>query len=335
MREYFLDEPKNYEILLSLEKKLGRTENKIPVLFIGEDVLGGEKNIRTGVEELVREYIGRGGAREIEIIPIEKEILQKDVLAKYKQFRLLPVLIAGFVDGLNPCAFATIVFFIAYLTMILKKTKREILLVSITFILGVFVTYLLIGLGLAKLLQLVKGLTFISAILYFLIGLFTLILAFYSFRDFYTVKKLERGDYLKGEQGKVVLQLPVFLRWKIYDVIEKQTKLKYFIFFAFVTGMIVSVLELFCTGQVYLPTIMYIIQTTGIRYQASGISYLLLYSLMFILPLVIIFILVYFGMSSEKIEFFGRKHIATVKFLTGLVFLFLSLSMFFILIKLI
>jgi len=329
LREYFLDEPKNYEILVSLEKKFSKQENKMPVLFIGEDILGGEKNIRAEIEKLVEKYVQRGGAKEIEIAPIEKEILQKEILTRFKQFRLFPVLFAGLVDGLNPCAFAAIIFFIAYLTMILKKPKREIFFTGITFVFGVFLTYFFIGLGLVRILQMVEGLVLISKILYFSIGIFTLVLTYYSFHDYFAVKKIE-----KGQPNKVVLQLPQFFRWKIYEVIERQTKLKYFVIFAFVTGVLISILEFFCTGQIYLPTIIYIInQVTSYRLQVT--SYLVLYSLMFVLPLIIIFGLVYFGVSSEKIEIFGRRYIATVKFLTGLLFLFLSLSMFVVLVKLI
>lgn len=328
LKEYSLDQPKNYEILISLEKKLGKSENKMPVLFIGEDVLGGEKNIKSNLEIAIRKYVQQGGAKEIEVEPIEKEILRKEILGKFKQFRLLPVLFAGFIDGLNPCAFAAIVFFIAYLTMILKKPKREIVFTGITFILGVFTAYFLIGLGLARLLQTIKGLTLVSQILYFLIGLLTLILAYYSFHDYFAVKKLE-----KGQEGKVVLQLPHFFRWKIYEVIEKYAKLKYFVVFAFISGILISILEFFCTGQIYLPTIMYMVtQVTSYKLQVA--SYLALYSFMFILPLAIIFGLVYFGVSSEKIEMVGRRHVATVKFLTGLIFLFLSLSMFVIVYRL-
>ncbi len=329
LKEYSLDEPKNYEILIGLEKKFGRPENKIPVLFVGDDILGGEKNIRNGVENLIRKYVQQGGAKEIEIVPLAEKKVKEEILAKFREFRLFPVLFAGFIDGLNPCAFAAIVFFIAYLTMILKKPKKEVVFTGISFILGVFITYFLIGLGLARLFQVIKGLILVSQVLYLLIGIFTLILAYYSFQDFFAVKRIE-----KGKEGKVVLQLPQFFRWKIYAVIEKQAKLKYFIIFAFLSGGLISILEFFCTGQVYLPTIMYMItQITDYKLQITG--YLLLYSLMFVLPLGVIFGLVYFGVSSEKIEIIGRQHIATVKLLTGLLFLFLSLSMFLVFSKLI
>ena len=153
-----------------------------------------------------------------------------------------------------------------------------------------------------------------------------MILAYYSFRDYIAVKRIE-----KGQTDKVVLQLPHFFRWKIYEVIEKQAKLKYFVVFAFLSGILISILEFFCTGQIYLPTIMYVIQVTGTSHQTQGMGYLSLYCLMFVLPLMIIFALVYFGVGSEKIEMVGRKHIRTVKFLTGTVFLFLSVAMFLIL----
>lgn len=82
----------------------------MPVLFIGEDVLGGEKIIRQELDNLIKKYITLGSAKEIEIEPLEKELLRKEILTKFKQFHLLPILFAGLIDGLNPCAFVAIVF---------------------------------------------------------------------------------------------------------------------------------------------------------------------------------------------------------------------------------
>ena len=54
---------------------------------------------------------------------------------------------AGLLDGLNPCAFATIVFMVNLL-LLLGHSRRRILEVGLTYSAAVFVTYLLIGLGL-------------------------------------------------------------------------------------------------------------------------------------------------------------------------------------------
>ena len=67
---------------------------------------------------------------------------------------------------------------------------------------------------------------------------------------------------------------------------------------AFITGIIISGIELVCTGQIYLPTIIYMKQVTGYGLQITG--YLLLYSLMFIIPLLAVFFLYFWGIHSEK-----------------------------------
>lgn len=88
---------------------------------------------------------------------------------------------------------------------------------------------------------------------------------------------------------------------------------------AFGCGVIVSLLELACTGQVYLPTILYMAQQGS----SSAVGWLLVYNLAFILPLVIIFALVYAGMTQEALLRFQKNHTATVKFALAAVFLLL------------
>jgi hypothetical protein len=58
------------------------------------------------------------------------------------------VLLAGVLDGVNPCAFATIIFFLSYLH-VARRSPREILAVGAAFILAVFLTYFVAGLGLS------------------------------------------------------------------------------------------------------------------------------------------------------------------------------------------
>jgi phosphoglycerol transferase MdoB-like AlkP superfamily enzyme len=60
---------------------------------------------------------------------------------------------------------------------------------------------------------------------------------------------------------------------------------------------------------------------------ARAFFYLLLYCLMFIVPLVVVFMLSYFGTTSEQLGRFVNRHTSTIKFLTGLVFVGLALWM--------
>ena len=87
---------------------------------------------------------------------------------------------------------------------------------------------------------------------------------------------------------------------------------------AFTTGFFVSLLELACTGQVYLPTIIYVLGIPGLRTKAH--LYLLLYNLMFIVPLLIVFVISYLGATSEQLNAFLKKNTAVIKLLTALMF---------------
>ena len=87
---------------------------------------------------------------------------------------------------------------------------------------------------------------------------------------------------------------------------------------AFVSGMVVSLLELACTGQVYLPTICFVVGVPAMR--AHAVLYLGLYNLMFVVPLIVVFVLAYFGVSSGRLAEWTQRHVALVKLLISLLF---------------
>ena len=66
--------------------------------------------------------------------------------------------------------------------------------------------------------------------------------------------------------------------------------------------------------------------------KAKAIGYLVLYNFMFILPLVVIFLGVYFGVKSKQITNIFHKHLAGLKLLNAL--LFIVLGVFLIIISL-
>jgi hypothetical protein len=90
--------------------------------------------------------------------------------------------------------------------------------------------------------------------------------------------------------------------------------------FTFVTGVLVSLIELACTGQVYLPTILFVLGVPEMQAQAG--LYLVLYNLMFVLPLVVVFVLAYFGTTSQQLGVLIHRHTSKIKLATaGLFFL--------------
>jgi cytochrome c biogenesis protein CcdA len=89
---------------------------------------------------------------------------------------------------------------------------------------------------------------------------------------------------------------------------------------------LVSLLEAVCTGQVYLPTISFVLKSTTLKLEALG--YLLLYNFMFIAPLVVIFVLALLGTSSQQFSGFLKKHLGLIKILMVILFFGLGVYLF-------
>ncbi len=121
----------------------------------------------------------------------------------------------------------------------------------------------------------------------------------------------------------MTLQLPAALKSGIHDTIRRGTRNPRFVIAAFVVGLAVSILELACTGQVYLPTIVFMLQRGGGR--GGALAYLLLYNLAFVAPLVLILVLGLCGLRQETLVHRMRRHAAAVKFATAALFLLLFL----------
>jgi hypothetical protein len=86
-------------------------------------------------------------------------------------------------------------------------------------------------------------------------------------------------------------------------------------------GIAVTILEAVCTGQMYVPTLLYIIKTTP---NALVPLFLLCwYNLMFVLPLLSIIGFLVIGGNNETIQRFFKKNLGTIKILQGLFFVVL------------
>jgi cytochrome c biogenesis protein CcdA len=93
----------------------------------------------------------------------------------------------------------------------------------------------------------------------------------------------------------------------------------------FLTGVVVSGLEFVCTGQVYIPTILYMMsQAEGRR---GAITLLVLYNLAFISPMVAILLAVRSGLSRSRLGQLSKKSVGAAKLLMALMLLFIGAFM--------
>ncbi len=220
----------------------------------------------------------------------------------------LPMLIgAAIIDSINPCAFGVLIFLLAYLTKVFKK-PWHMALHGFVYTLGVFVTYLIAGL---VLLPILSSFGKFSVISYVVISIIILIAGLIEIKDFFW--------YGKG------FSLTIFpsasQRIKLY---VKRISCKFST--AFSLGIFVALVELPCTGAVYLA-VLTLMSLAGVTTQ--HISFLVLYNFIFVLPLFVIIFLMYKGVSAKKFEHWRQKHKALMRLITGLLLISMGLWMLF------
>jgi len=290
----------------------------VPVIFVGDTFLIGE-DIRLHLHSLLRSFYS--GAREYRKTSLEGitiEDIQKEQKDAFSRFTILGVFAAGLLDGVNPCAIAMLLFFISFITAS-GRSDKTILYVGFSFILGTFIAYFSIGLGLFRFAYLFK---YASGILGFVYGftiLMALGLAVQSFLEFLAVR---RGDF-----SKIKLQLPKKIKHIIHNYVRKNMSNRFIYSSAFLSGIVISALEFFCTGQIYLPTIVYILSLNVSMARAA--SLLALYNLAFVLPLITICLSIYHGKKIVDVSHTLTSKLHFIKLAVSVFFFIVAIVMVF------
>ena len=274
----------------------------VPAVFVGSDALVREQITDESLQEVVRKHVKGSSGVTWEVSAEELDAARERLIARFGKIRLLPVVTGGLLDSVNPCAFATLVFLISYLAALGRK-GRAVIAVGGAFTAGVFLAYFATGLGLSEVLLRLEVFPRVAAAVTWAIILLTFVLAALSLHDFVRA--------LRGQTGSVALKLPRPIRMRINRLITRRLHTKTIVAAAFGLGLIVSLLELACTGQVYFPLIRFM-NSVSVD-QAHAIGLLVIYNLAFVVPLVVIFTAAGLGLSSDRLTAVLNKHIAPVK----------------------
>ncbi len=311
-----LDITKEIPKIEALRKKTGQDITGSPILIVGKYIMSGKTYINDHYNEYIYNVANTKPSKRVDLLKNLEE-------AKVNLPGLLFVITMGLADGINPCAFATIIFLISYLAYA-KKTKRETLIIGSIYTGAVFITYFLVGFVFYGALS-----SFITSTSYRLIST---IIKIVSIALVSVLAIVTLGDFIKalrGKAGEMTLTLSGKMKQRIHSIIRNKLKLRGIIISSLIIGIVVSFFELACTGQVYLPTILYIVndESTGFISRSYGYLQLLIYNIAFIMPLLIIFLISYFGVSSKALQNILQKHTATIKFLLFLLFAGLTVYM--------
>ncbi len=213
---------------------------------------------------------------------------------------LSAVLSAGFLDGVNPCAFAVLLFLLAFLFTI-RKLRADILKIGAIYLAAIYGTYFLIGLGILKALTLTNQphlVARIGAYLVIFLGLINL--------KTYLLPALP-----------LRLTIPHFGWERIKEWIYKATLPS-----TVVAGFLVGICTLPCSGGIYVATLGLLASKATYM---KGLAYLALYNAAFILPLAIILVATTNRLAAKRLAQWEREHTGLMRLGSGLAMVGLGL----------
>ena len=311
-----LDVKENLLLMLKIEDILGVKGNKSPVLYWNGALYYGADDIK----KLAAGEIKPAKTVTMKTNPLIAALEDKDIDGqklldkKAGEITLGVILLAGLADGVNPCVFSTLIFFISLLS-VAKVGGRKLIVTGSVYCLACFLAYLALGFGLLNFLKIFSGHKSLQSWIDYLTAGILMFLAIASFIDAWRYHSTEKSSAVK-------LQLPGKVKELIHRVMKAGLSYRFLVPGIFTAGVLVTGLEAVCTGQVYVPVLIFLSRSP--EGSGSAIFYLLLYNLMFILPLIVVFAAAYFGTGTLQLIKWGRREVAAAKVFMGLFFIVLA-----------
>ena len=291
-------------------------KQQVPIVFFSGGYLSGAKAVTQGLEQKWKDDELTGfNLENILSDDVSGQEENKDQ-ASFKTY--IGLAAAGFINGVNPCGASMLLMLLAAIAM----SGRSVIKTGCAYLAGKFAAYCAMGMGLYKLFMAIgqdiffsisNVLTWIFAAVFFIFAILYLV-------DFVNVKR--------KQYGKIRMQLPTALRKWNHERIEKASKInaKWMIPAAVVLGIVISAGEFFCTGQVYLAAILYMMkmqQEMKLQTNAAFIVYVTAMCIpSFLIVLVIEKTKNVIRMSNKTLEW-----LPAIKLVTAIVFFIFAVFM--------
>ncbi len=213
------------------------------------------------------------------------------------------IIINGLIDSFNPCAIGIFLIFLSMLFM-MKKERAKIFQISLAYILAIYILYLLIGMGLIRViffLGIPHLITFIGAIIIVLIGIL-------SIKDYFFPNSMFSTKIPYGAR-QLILKWAYKASWPA----------------AAVVGVLVGISGFPCAGGIYVATLGLLSQKATF---IQGFLYLLLYNLMFVMPLIVIYAVTANQKVAMKMLDWQEREKNHLKLIMGLIMVVLGAIIF-------
>lgn len=213
------------------------------------------------------------------------------------------IVVSALVDSINPCAFSVLLLTIAFLFS-LGHTRNNILKIGSAYVFGIFAVYILIGLGILRVLSFFNIPGFmgkVGASLLIAAGALDLV-----------------NTYFPGFPVK--LKIPASSHRTMARLMERASLPT-----AFALGAFVGLCEFPCTGGPYL-TVLGLLHDA--RTYLSGFGYLVFYNLIFVFPLAVILVVASHEKLLARVEAWKKGETGLMRFVSGIAMIALGALIF-------
>ncbi|MDO8724937.1 MAG: cytochrome c biogenesis protein CcdA [Candidatus Methanoperedens sp.] len=268
----------------------------VPSVVINEQKIvsyGDYEGNTTLLEQILRDSIEKASV-STSIAPVQQKII----------LSVPSVFVVGFLAGFNPCLLA-ILAFIASVTLATTGRRRNVLLIVLMFSLGIFVTYLIVGIGLLNIIEQLPSLqASIKNFLVVLIG----VLGLWHIYDAWHLRTNTESSFYTPKS---------FIR--LTESVTKNVSLPA----SFFMGALFSLIKAPCVGAVYFVILDMVRSGNG-----EGYLYLAAYNFGVVLPVLVLGFAIAFGLNPEKVEKFRKEKRSVMRLITGVTLLAIAVLMY-------
>lgn len=281
---------------------------QVPFVFVGDTYLSGEKEIRERTAALIEKGAGLGTVYEADTAVARREqAAERENAVLF----LLKTAGVGFINGFNPCALSLALLFISLIAALPKGFLR----CGFAFLAGKFLAYTLLGLLASAALSAIpfEAFAWLRTALNLVLLFLCVLLAAGNLLDCYHAAR--------GEYGKIRVQLPGKLRRRNDELVKKIVNPKagrVLLVLIFLGSMAVACGEFFCTGQIYLASILQWMKSD--RGSVPMLAFCL-YSMSLCMPSFFILLAVNRGKSVFSLTSQSLKGMPLVKLCNAMIFI--------------
>lgn len=216
----------------------------------------------------------------------------------------------AFADSVNPCAIAVLTMVLIAILIQNPNKRKKVLFAGFAFIASIYIGYLFYGIVIIQFFRVfAQFLRENSGMIYAGLGILAMILGALNIKDFFIYKK-----------GGIATEMPIWMRPKVKKIIQKITSPAG----AFIIGFLVTLFLLPCTMGPYIIA-SGLISELGFL---TAFSWLLYYNFIFVLPMLIIVALIYFGFKRvEDVSGWKERNIKILHLIAGILLFVVGLSL--------